>query len=139
MSKPCLTTHCFLCCRETNMLLTNQDVERIQQVGFDTRFFMMQKNGWLQLKNNNGRCVFHNGEHCTIYEHRPEGCILYPVVYDKDRNCAIRDQECPQRTTFSLSTHVVHQLSQLVSTLGRERIERKRKRVRKFSNKVYKS
>jgi hypothetical protein len=139
MSNRCLATKCFLCCRETNMLLSSQDVERIQKLGFDTKSFVTRKNGWLQLKNDNGRCIFHDGEHCTIYEQRPEGCILYPAVYDKDKNCAILDQECPQRKTFPLSARVVHRLSHLVSTLEQERIERKRKRVRKFSNKVYKS
>ena len=56
------------------MLLSYQDIERIKRLGFDTNFFVTEKDGWLQLKNQDGRCVFHNNKMCTIYENRPDGC-----------------------------------------------------------------
>lgn len=121
MSRCCLETKCLQCCIETNMVLTNQDVARIKQLGYAVGFFVKKHKGWLQLRNIQGRCVFHNGIQCTIYPHRPKGCMLYPIVYDKDNRCAIFDSECPQKHCFTLSPSKVRQLSALVSLLEKER------------------
>ena len=66
-------------------------IDRIKSLGFSHDFFVDTRNGWLQLKNRDGRCVFHNGIKCLIYEDRPEGCQLYPITFDNDNNCAILD------------------------------------------------
>ena len=115
---------CNQCCLETNMPLSNQDIERIRGLGFDTNFFANESEGWLQLKNHDGRCVFHNGKICSIYENRPEGCRLYPIIYDKDKNCAILDEDCPHRNKFQLSKGIMKQLYDLVSRLECERAAR---------------
>lgn len=125
MSNPCLKTKCNQCCIKTNMILSYRDIENIQKLGYDRKFFVLKHKGWLQLKNNNGRCVFHNGKQCTIYHNRPEGCTLYPVVYSKDNNCAILDIECPQKHCFSISNTESQQLNFLISLLEKERTERK--------------
>lgn len=128
MSSCCLRTRCNQCCRHTNMLLTARDIERLASLGYDRSFFVEERDGWLQLKNAHGRCVFHTGERCRIYDHRPEGCMLYPVVYDADRRDAILDFECPQRQRFSLGGPPVYKLMQLISTLDNERSQRGRTR-----------
>jgi len=124
MSACCLRTRCNQCCRHTNMLLTTHDIERIASLGYVRSFFVEEHNGWLQLKNAYGRCVFHTGEHCSIYDHRPKGCLLYPVVYDADRRSAILDAECPQRQRFSLGGRKVRKLMLLISILHDERCQR---------------
>jgi Fe-S-cluster containining protein len=129
MSNRCLNSKCIQCCKETNMLLTNQDIEKITKLGYDRPYFIQELNGWLQLKNSQGRCVFHTGDRCSIYQYRPEGCTLYPVVYDNDNHCAILDRECPQRQTFSLGKHHVQKLDALISTLRRERTQRKKSKI----------
>jgi Fe-S-cluster containining protein len=106
------------------MVLSYHDIENIQKIGYDRQFFVSENKGWLQLKNHQGRCVFHNRTRCTIYDHRPEGCTLYPVVYDKDNNSAILDKECPQKHRFSLSKAKSQQLDLLISILEKERTER---------------
>jgi hypothetical protein len=106
------------------MLLTAQDIDRIASLGYDRTFFVEELNGWLQLKNAHGRCVFHTGERCSIYDHRPEGCMLYPVVYNTDRRSAILDAECPQKQRFSIGEHNVRKLMLLISTLHDERSQR---------------
>lgn len=128
MSNCCLETKCIQCCIETNMLLSYRDIENIQKMGYDRKFFVSERNGWLQLKNHQGRCVFHNGVRCTIYHQRPEGCTLYPVVYDKDNQCAILDSECPQKQCFPLSKTKSQQLDILISILEKEKIERVQKK-----------
>ncbi|MCJ7697381.1 MAG: YkgJ family cysteine cluster protein [Thermoplasmata archaeon] len=124
MSNRCLETKCIQCCKETNMLLSYHDIEKIQKLGYDHAFFLREHGGWLQLKNSQGRCVFHTGEKCTIYEHRPKGCSFYPIVYDKDNNGAILDSECPQKLCFPLIKSKIQQLLHLISTLERERNQR---------------
>lgn len=109
------------------MLLSYQDIKNIQKRGYDITFFAEEHQGWLQLKNNNGRCVFHNKTTCTIYEQRPKGCTLYPVVYDKETQCLILDAECPQRQYFRISDEKKKQLLLLVTTLEQERVQRKNK------------
>jgi hypothetical protein len=106
------------------MVLSYRDIENIQKMGYDRQFFVSESKGWLQLKNHQGHCVFHDGTRCNIYYHRPEGCTLYPVVYDKDNNDAILDNECPQKHCFSLSKSKSQQLNLLISILEKERTER---------------
>jgi uncharacterized protein len=106
------------------MILSYRDIENIQKQGYEQKFFVTKHDGWLQLKNDKGRCVFHTGTRCTIYHHRPEGCTLYPVVYDKDNQRAILDCECPQKHCFPLEKSKIQQLFDLISTLERERNQR---------------
>lgn len=128
MTTYCLETNCTHCCIKTNMVLTTHDIQTIEKLGYGMQFFVSERNGWLQLKNNKGRCVFHNGTICTIYDHRPEGCVLYPVVYDKDHRVAILDSDCPQRHCFLLSDTKSEQLYRLISILEKERVWRKKRK-----------
>ena len=128
MLHPCLKTKCIQCCIETNMILSYRDIDNIQNMGYDYEFFVTESKGWLQLKNHNGRCVFHNGTQCTIYSHRPEGCTLYPVVYDKDTKSAILDNGCLQKHNFSISNVKSQQLDVLISILEKEKTERKKRK-----------
>jgi Fe-S-cluster containining protein len=110
------------------MVLTTHDIQTIEKLGYEPRFFVSERNEWVQLKNKNGRCVFHNGTVCTIYDHRPEGCVLYPIVYDKDHRCAILDSDCPQKHCFPLSETKSEQLYSLISSLEKERAGRKKEK-----------
>jgi uncharacterized protein len=125
MLNRCLETKCIRCCIETNMILTYRDIENIQKIGYDRQFFVSENKGWLQLKNRKGRCIFHDGTRCTIYRNKPEGCSLYPVVYNRDSNSVILDNECPQKHCFSLSKAKSQQLDILISILENERTERR--------------
>ena len=126
MQNICRNNHCIKCCQETRMPLTNKDIERITSIGFKTKFFIKSRNGWLQLKNKDGRCTFNNGLMCLIYKNRPEGCKLYPIIYDKDNNCAILDEECPYRTKFLINNSLRKKLFNLVQ---RVEIEKKNRTI----------
>jgi len=84
-------------------------------------YFVVKRDCWLQLKNHDGRCVFHDGKHCSIYENRPEGCKTYPLVYDEDQGGATLDEECPHRNEFTISEIDRVQLLSLVTKLKNER------------------
>jgi len=120
----CLRTKCTECCKKTIMLLSYHDIERIKKLGYEDGFFVEEHRGWLRLKNKNGRCVFHDGTECTIYEDRPEGCTLYPIVYDADEKAAMLDPECPHQNCFSISEEKEKQLFALVSAIMQERMLR---------------
>ncbi len=111
------------------MLLSYRDIETIERLGYEKDSFVSEGKGWLQLKNHHGRCVFHNGNNCIIYDHRPEGCRLYPLVYDKTNKQVILDDECPQRHRFSLSATKAKQLTALVCILEKERTQRLRRKI----------
>jgi hypothetical protein len=117
------------------MVLTNQDIKTIEKLGYNTSFFVAETNNWFQLKNAKGRCVFHNGTICVIYDHRPEGCRLYPVVFQKDDCNVILDKDCPQRHCFSISTEKSRQLISLIQVLEEEQAERKQKNKTKNQKK----
>ncbi len=126
MKRCCMDYKCIQCCLETEMSLSNEDIERIKGLGFATKFFITKRGGWLQLKNYNGGCVFYNGVGCSIYENRPEGCNLYPIIYDKEKNCAVLDEDCQHRDKFEISKTSIQQVSDLVLKLECERVQRKK-------------
>lgn len=125
MRSSCIRHKCVNCCLETEMPLLNEDIERIKQLGFDNDYFAVNKDGWLQIKNYDGRCVFNDGEQCLIYENRPEGCKLYPIIYDEDKNCAILDEDCPHIDEFKISEIDLKLLTSLITKLKDERTQRK--------------
>jgi len=106
------------------MPLSNEDIEKIKGLGFSCDYFVVNMDNWLQLKNNDGRCVFNDGRQCLIYENRPEGCRLYPITYDEDENCAVLDEDCPHRNSFKISKAKLKMASLLVEKLKSERIKR---------------
>ena len=124
MNNVCLEKKCIICCKETKMLLSDNDINRIKKLGYHYEYFVEKNDKWLQLKNKQGRCVFHNGIKCSIYENRPKGCQLYPIIYDKDNNCAILDEECPYRTKFLITSSLRKKLFNLVSRVEKEKSKR---------------
>jgi hypothetical protein len=108
------------------MLLSNNDIQKIENIGYGKNYFSRSKKGWIKLKNKDGRCVFHNGKICLIYENRPEGCVLYPLIFDKLKNSAIVDEECPYQDRFRFNKKSINQLSMLVKKIINERNIRKK-------------
>jgi Fe-S-cluster containining protein len=111
------------------MLLSNKDIQQIKELGFPIDFFTISIDGWIRLKNKKGRCVFHDGAHCVIYEKKPEGCQLYPIVYDIDTKQAFLDDECPQKTQFNITKHHLKKLDHLISRIMSERTQRIQKNL----------
>lgn len=95
MSFPC--RRCGKCCEDTEMPLTRDDVKRILALGYRLEEFAEFRGGVLRLKNVGGRCVFNDPETklCKIYEHRPDGCRLYPLVYVDGLGPALDAEVCP--------------------------------------------
>jgi uncharacterized protein len=124
MDSICLKKRCIACCVDTQMPLSLQDISRIEGLGFAKDYFVVSTKGWLQLKNRDGRCVFHNGTRCEIYDHRPKGCRLYPVIFDYDTKRPVLDEDCPYKEEFSITDAARKELLQLVSRIMAERYKR---------------
>ena len=62
MANFCTDYKCVQCCLETEMPLLKKDIKRIGRLGFGCDYFVVNRDGWLQLKNYDGRCVFNDGE-----------------------------------------------------------------------------
>lgn len=120
MKNRCLQHRCIKCCLNTEMPLSNSDIARIKGLGFKD-FFITKRNGTRQLKNFMGRCVFHNGQRCTIYSDRPEGCRLYPAIFDADKEKIILDEHCPHPEKFQSTQRISWQVIKLVQKLDAER------------------
>jgi uncharacterized protein len=122
----CKNHRCTSCCYDTEMLLLDEDLERISGLGYHPDFFSSATSeGFKVLKNSKeGRCVFHDGTKCTIYENRPAGCMLYPIVFNEDSLSAVKDYSCPFREEFPLSWKAKKQLSNIYPKLLRERENR---------------
>lgn len=129
--QPCTRHGCDHCCHSTEMPLTNEDIGRLRALGFEQRYFVDEKDGWLQLKNTgDGRCFFLHDGICSVHPCRPEGCRYYPVVFDLDAGRTVLDTECPHRDEYLPARELESRVGRLVERLHRERRDRKRRRVR---------
>jgi Fe-S-cluster containining protein len=78
------------------MLLSAEDIERLERKGYHKDFFAhFDKEGYALLRNLQKHCVFYDvgNQRCTVYHSRPSGCRLYPVVYDEQKGIVI-DEIC---------------------------------------------
>jgi Fe-S-cluster containining protein len=81
------------------MLLSAEDIERLERKGYDRDFFVrFDAEGYATLRNNRGYCVFYDAEkrRCKVRAHRPLGCRIYPVIYDENKGITV-DIICPSR------------------------------------------
>jgi dCTP deaminase len=123
---PCRQNGCSCCCEGTEMPLTNEDVRRISALGFHSKDFVVSNDGWLQLRNTmEGNCFFLSYGLCSIYPDRPEGCRMYPIVFDLNGAEAVLDPDCQHRDGFLISAEKGRLVSHLADRLRREKRERR--------------
>ena len=94
---------CGKCCEQTEMLLSNEDIKRLESRGYAQDFFVrFDKAGYATLRNRNGVCVFFNPKTrvCRERANRPSGCRVYPVIYDENKGITI-DDICPAKDSIS--------------------------------------
>jgi hypothetical protein len=103
------------------MPLSNSDLKRILKLGCKLECFAVKTDGEWRLMNNSGRCVFLTEEGCRIYRHRPEGCRLYPLVYDEDLRKAVVDPFCPYGGLLKVQKNDVKRLETLLEKLTETR------------------
>ncbi|MEM2262137.1 MAG: YkgJ family cysteine cluster protein [Ignisphaera sp.] len=129
---------CGLCCKDTKMELSNNDIRRIVKLGYNPRGFLVIRDGIPYLRNINGYCYFHDKDsrRCRIYRYRPLGCRVYPVIYIQDVGFTI-DKLCPMHYTVSIDELIRKSLilMNLIKRIEKERIIRLRYVYYNFYNK----
>jgi len=96
-------SNCGVCCTETEMLLSEEDIQRLAKRGFSKSYFVkFDEQGYAQLKNRGGYCVFYDSKkhQCVVYLDRPMGCQVYPVILDEDKGIVL-DNLCKCRETIT--------------------------------------
>jgi len=95
-------SNCGLCCEETEMELSSDDVKRLEEAGYSLDEFAVLGDHVVRLRNVGGWCYFYSlaDMNCRVYGNRPLGCRLYPVVYLADEGAAV-DELCPMGHTVS--------------------------------------
>jgi len=106
------------------MPLSDDDIGRIRGLGFQKDGFVLEKNGWLQLRNRKGACVFLDGGMCSIYEYRPGGCRSYPLIFDEELESPLLDEGCPYKSEFKVADHAFEVLFNHIRRLNAERNKR---------------
>jgi Fe-S-cluster containining protein len=114
---PCTIHNCVKCCVETRMPLSRIDIERISQQGYRFKDFVVKRKRERHLKNRNGRCVFLGDKGCIIYPFRPEGCRLYPLVYNENNRKVVIHDLCSYGHEFKISKDDIENLYMLFKKL----------------------
>ena len=117
---PCQHHRCVACCLETEMPLTEDDLKRIEKLGFERADFTVEADGETRLRNVKNACFFLRERMCFVYEGRPEGCRIYPFVYDLDAHKFIFDTVCPHSAEFKATREDKERLKRLIRRLDRE-------------------
>ncbi|MCK4299744.1 MAG: YkgJ family cysteine cluster protein, partial [Planctomycetes bacterium] len=109
-------------CLETEMPLTTVDLERLAGLGHDPVDFTLVEDGFTFLSNVEERCYFlDHGGRCSVYQDRPEGCRLYPLVLTEDMADFRLDHLCSHRAAVQPEEGHRTALLQLLDRIARER------------------
>ena len=123
-------SHCGVCCTETEMLLSKKDIKRLEKKGYSlNQFAHYNIQGYAQLKNRNGYCVFYDlkNRHCSAYLERPAGCRVYPVILDEEVGIVL-DDICESRNSITLSEKKMKgkRVMKLLEAIDAEALSRRR-------------
>lgn len=104
------------------MPLTEADLRRIEGLGHQRDTFSLLDDEFVpQLRVVDGHCIFLGSDgRCTIYADRPEGCRLYPLVWDRDAGRVVRDDFCPWHREFPQDPQKEAALRRVLLTIERE-------------------
>jgi Fe-S-cluster containining protein len=87
----------------TEMELSEDDIGRLERMGYSRKeVSTIGEDGIPRLRNVGRWCYFYDSvkKLCRIYESRPLGCRLYPIVYSIYGWVTV-DQLCPMNLTIS--------------------------------------
>ena len=106
------------------MTMTEEDLSRLEGAG-RSGFYRLNEEGVPQLVNLDGHCVFLVDGRCSVYQHRPEGCRLYPLILDLETDEVVRDDYCPWRDEFEFAAEDEQSLRVSIATDAAEAVHRR--------------
>lgn len=99
------SNECYQCCLDTEMTLSEEDITRIEKLGYKIEEFLEEKDGFMALRNIDNHCIFLKNKMCSIYEIRPQGCRFYPLIYDFNIDDFVIDNLCEHKDDFDLEIY----------------------------------
>lgn len=125
---PCVNHGCSKCCYEAEMPLLESDMQRLESLGHERgQFAVLDDEAVPQLRMVDGHCYFLNSaRRCGVHEARPEGCRLYPQVWDAYTGRVRRDEFCPFSHEFPDDSDVAKRVEGVLAQLGSEAATRRR-------------
>ncbi|MHA1552124.1 MAG: YkgJ family cysteine cluster protein [Candidatus Heimdallarchaeaceae archaeon] len=99
------SNECYQCCLDTEMTLSEEDITRIEKLGYKIEEFLEEKDGFMALRNIDNHCIFLKNKMCSIYEIRPQGCRFYPLIYDFNIDDLLIDNLCEHHDDFDLEIY----------------------------------
>ncbi|MHA1310076.1 MAG: YkgJ family cysteine cluster protein [Candidatus Helarchaeota archaeon] len=115
---------CGNCCKETEMEITNAEINKLESLGYVKDEFIVVEDGYQKLRNINGYCYFFNRNKniCKIYEFRPLGCKFYPIILNINNECEIdRDCSCyKDNNEIEIPKEICNMLKKYVNILDEE-------------------
>jgi Fe-S-cluster containining protein len=90
------------------------DLKRIEKLGYKRADFTVHYEGETRLKNRGKTCCFLEDGRCMVYENRPEGCRIYPLVYDVYSHKFISDKVCLHSAEFKATRADKDRLKHLI-------------------------
>lgn len=123
---PCEANGCSDCCHDIEMLLTEADLTRLQAARPGEDFWFQADDGFLQLQTREAHgpkpCWFLVDGRCSVWADRPEGCRLYPAIWDDGLRRATLDADyCPHTDGFRLPRSMDDATRRLANRLMAER------------------
>lgn len=125
MDSPCLRHGCAVCCHDTEMPLTGDDIARLVALGHPREAFVRYGDDGIATLQTvepataHGKpCYFLREGRCSVYADRPAGCRIYPLVMN-ERGRVVRDEDCPHRGEFPLDPSALRRIQRVVSNLER--------------------
>jgi len=123
---PC-KNDCGICCIDTEMMVSKKDINLILKSyspNLRKEDFVLESNGFFQLRNVNGYCIFLDisTKTCKIYNNRPQGCRFYPLTYDKDKKTCVFDEDCPRIHLFYQSNNEFEKTCKQIKKFVREHL-----------------
>ncbi len=100
--------------------MSKADIRLLESAGHERgEFVRVNGQGFAQLRNRRGRCVFYQSEkgRCGVYRYRPLGCRIYPVIYSMKEGVIV-DDLCPLAETVSRA-EIDSEAERLMRLLGR--------------------
>ncbi|HUR70123.1 MAG TPA: YkgJ family cysteine cluster protein [Candidatus Thermoplasmatota archaeon] len=118
----CAKHGCAVCCYETEMPLTVDDISRLVALGHAKDDFVTwsdDETAQLKVREEPGKpCFFLRENRCSVYADRPQGCRIYPLVMN-ERGRVVRDEDCPHRAEFPMDASAGRRIQRVLSNLSR--------------------
>ena len=121
----CQENICTQCCLEADVLLLQEDIDRLIMTGYYDVYFSEDVAGAKIIRKVDGKCIFFKNGRCEVYHIRPKRCQLYPLSYDDDTGTVHAVEICRYKNNYKITGKDIAEMEEFVARLKKE-IEKRR-------------